>query len=62
VRFIELGVFGHPSKFRFTDQTIDTAFNVFVACGARGRALLRGKELFDGVRSRVAKVGRKKGT
>jgi CelD/BcsL family acetyltransferase involved in cellulose biosynthesis len=62
VRFIELGVFGHPSKFRFTDQTIDTAFNVFVACGARGRALLRGKELFDGVRSRLAKVGRKSST
>jgi CelD/BcsL family acetyltransferase involved in cellulose biosynthesis len=59
VRFIELGVFGHPSKYRFTDTAVDTAFSVVIAPRARGRVLLSLKNILDGARTRLRRVVRK---
>jgi CelD/BcsL family acetyltransferase involved in cellulose biosynthesis len=50
VRFIELGVFGHPSKERFTDRSVETAFNVFATSGLRGRVLLHMRDVLHRVR------------
>jgi CelD/BcsL family acetyltransferase involved in cellulose biosynthesis len=44
VRLIELGVFGHHSKYRFSNTAVETAFHVEVGSGARGRLLMHAKK------------------
>jgi CelD/BcsL family acetyltransferase involved in cellulose biosynthesis len=56
IDFIELGVFGHESKYRFTDRSVDTAFDVFVPGGAGGRFLLASKSILKRARTGAARI------